>query len=185
MHDEAYHWAMRRMPECSDPDHSNGSEAADVFLRQSQRRAKTKRTKRATTQKTKVMTTKTTTVTRSEHGKQITFSKLVDKLQQHYGTPPPPPSADPLELIIWENVAYLASDQRRAVAFTALKETLERDRSRFLLLSTLLWRRSAKLAYCRTSAQKSSSRSQRSRTRGSTATCVRHSRSRYHKQKRL
>jgi endonuclease III len=54
----------------------------------------------------------------------ITFSKLVDKLQQHYGTPAPPPSADPLELIIRENVAYLASDQRRAAAFTALKETI-------------------------------------------------------------
>jgi endonuclease III len=55
----------------------------------------------------------------------ITFSKLVDKLQQHYGTPPPPPSVDPLELIIRENVAYLASHQRRAAAaFTALKETI-------------------------------------------------------------
>ncbi len=55
----------------------------------------------------------------------ITFSKLVDRLQQHYGTPPPPPSADPLELIIRENVAYLASHQRRAAAaFTALKETI-------------------------------------------------------------
>jgi hypothetical protein len=44
----------------------------------------------------------------------ITFSKLVDKLQQHYGCPAPPPSTDPLELIIWENIAYLASDERRA-----------------------------------------------------------------------
>ena len=36
----------------------------------------------------------------------IAFSKLVDKLQQHYGAPAPPPSTDPLELVIWENIAY-------------------------------------------------------------------------------
>jgi endonuclease III len=71
-----------------------------------------------------MMTTRTPKATRSEHGKPITFSNLVDRLQQHYGSPPPLPSADPLELVIWENVAYLASDQRRAVAFTTLKETI-------------------------------------------------------------
>jgi hypothetical protein len=54
----------------------------------------------------------------------ITFSKLVDKLQQHYGPPAPPPSTDPLELIIWENIAYLASDKRRAEAFATLKQTI-------------------------------------------------------------
>jgi endonuclease-3 len=54
----------------------------------------------------------------------ITFSKLVDKLKQHYGAPAPPPSTDPLELIIWENIAYLASDERRAAAFDALKRDI-------------------------------------------------------------
>jgi len=54
----------------------------------------------------------------------ITFSKLVDKLLCHYGDPAPPPSTDPLELIIWENIAYLASDKRRAEAFAALKQTI-------------------------------------------------------------
>ena len=53
----------------------------------------------------------------------ITFSKLVDKLLQHYG-PPTPPSTDPLELIIWENIAYLASDKRRAEAFATLKRSI-------------------------------------------------------------
>src|ERR1700675_3419872 len=53
-----------------------------------------------------------------------TFSKLVDKLQQHYGPPAPLPSNDPLELIIWENIAYLASDKRRAEAFATLKQTI-------------------------------------------------------------
>jgi endonuclease III len=54
----------------------------------------------------------------------IAFSKLVDRLQQHYGAPAPPPSTDPLELIIWENIAYLASDKRRAEAFDILKRTI-------------------------------------------------------------
>src|SRR5271165_3375173 len=53
-----------------------------------------------------------------------TFSKLVDKLEQHYGAPAPPPSTDPLELIIWDNIAYLASDKRRAEAFATLKQTI-------------------------------------------------------------
>jgi len=70
------------------------------------------------------MTTQTT-ATPSEHRKPtITFSKLVDILQQHYGSPAPPPSTDPLELIIWENIAYLASDKRRAEAFATLKQTI-------------------------------------------------------------
>jgi hypothetical protein len=54
----------------------------------------------------------------------IALSKLVDKLQQHYGAPAPPPSTDALELIIWENIAYLASDKRRAEAFNTLKRTI-------------------------------------------------------------
>src|SRR5580704_6341098 len=54
----------------------------------------------------------------------ITFSKLVDRLQQHYGPPAPPPSTERLELIIWENIAYLASDKRRAEAFAILKRTI-------------------------------------------------------------
>jgi endonuclease III len=54
----------------------------------------------------------------------ITFSRLVDVLQHHYGLPAPPPSTDPLELIIWENIAYLASDERRAEAFAILKRSI-------------------------------------------------------------
>ena len=71
------------------------------------------------------MTTRPTTATQNERGKPtIAFSKLVDKLQQHYGAPAPPPSTDPLELIIWENIAYLANDKRRAEAFAILKRTI-------------------------------------------------------------
>jgi endonuclease-3 len=77
---------------------------------------------KATGKKMTTMTTKMMTATRSKNGKPtITFSKLVDTLQQHYGSPAPPPSTDPLELVIWENIAYLASDKRRAEAFAALE----------------------------------------------------------------
>ena len=62
----------------------------------------------------------------------ITFSKLVDELQQHYGWPAPPPSTDPLELVIWENIAYLASDKRRAEAFATLKQTIGTHPERIL-----------------------------------------------------
>jgi endonuclease III len=54
----------------------------------------------------------------------IAFGKLIDKLEQHYGAPAPPPSTDPVELVIWENIAYLASDKRRAEAFDTLKRTI-------------------------------------------------------------
>jgi len=62
----------------------------------------------------------------------IAFSKLVDKLEQYYGSPAPPPSTDPLELIIWENVAYLASDKRRAEAFATLKQAIGTDPEQIL-----------------------------------------------------
>ena len=77
----------------------------------------------------------------------IIFSKLIDKLQRHYGDPAPPPSTDPLELVIWENIAYLASDNRRAEAFAALKQTIGTRPEQIL---ALLWRQSARLAYSRT-----------------------------------
>jgi hypothetical protein len=80
---------------------------------------------KTTGKKMTTMTTKTMTANRSKNGKPtITFSALVDKLQQHYGAPASPPSTDPLELVIWENIAYLASDKRRAEAFVTLKQTI-------------------------------------------------------------
>jgi hypothetical protein len=54
----------------------------------------------------------------------ILFSRLVEKLHRHYGAFAPPPSTDPLELVIWENIAYLASDERRTEAFASLKENV-------------------------------------------------------------
>lgn len=48
------------------------------------------------------------------------FDQLIAGLQSFYGRPKPPLS-DPFELILWENVAYLLSDERREVAFDALR----------------------------------------------------------------
>jgi endonuclease-3 len=48
----------------------------------------------------------------------------IDTLRQHYGSPSAPPSTDPFELILWENVSYLASSERRLQAFELLKKTV-------------------------------------------------------------
>ena len=47
---------------------------------------------------------------------------LVRLLRDYYGEPEPPAVTDPLELILWENVAYLVGDEKRMMAFTLLKE---------------------------------------------------------------
>jgi hypothetical protein len=49
------------------------------------------------------------------------FYQVIARLQSTYGRPKPP-KTDPFELIVWENVAYLLSDERREAAFEALRE---------------------------------------------------------------
>ena len=48
------------------------------------------------------------------------LAKTIALLRKHYGEPEPPPADDPFELILWEQVAYLASDERRVEAFERL-----------------------------------------------------------------
>ncbi len=48
--------------------------------------------------------------------------RILDLLEAHYGSPKPPRLSDPLEMILWENVAYLVSDDRREAAFNSLKK---------------------------------------------------------------
>lgn len=57
-------------------------------------------------------------------GKPITLRDAVKLLKKHYGRPLPPVTADPFELVLWENVAYLASPTRRREAFEHLKATV-------------------------------------------------------------
>src|SRR5712691_11398313 len=49
------------------------------------------------------------------------LSPVVDALRKQYGRPKPPTVTDPLEQVLWENVAYLANDQRRAQAWKRFK----------------------------------------------------------------
>jgi endonuclease III len=51
-----------------------------------------------------------------------TFLKVISSLESHYGAPNPPLLSDPLHLIIWECIGYLVDDDRRAVAFAALRK---------------------------------------------------------------
>lgn len=52
------------------------------------------------------------------------FAAIIGKLKKFYGQPKPPKITDPLELILFENVAYLADDKKRAAAFGALKKKI-------------------------------------------------------------
>ena len=52
------------------------------------------------------------------------FKKIIQKLKAHYGAPQPPKTTDPFELVLWENVAYLADDVRRERVFDELRNTV-------------------------------------------------------------
>jgi endonuclease III len=54
----------------------------------------------------------------------LTLARVVAVLKKFYGDPEPPAVTDPFEQILWENVAYLADDQKRGKAFTALQKTV-------------------------------------------------------------
>ena len=56
--------------------------------------------------------------------KSLTLRDTAKALRKHYGAPQPPPTADPFELVLWENVAYLASPARRREAFELLRSTI-------------------------------------------------------------
>lgn len=49
------------------------------------------------------------------------LARCLDRLEKFYGPPDRPPAADPFALVLWENVVYLASDEKRARAFETLR----------------------------------------------------------------
>src|SRR2546423_10974593 len=53
-----------------------------------------------------------------------TLSKLIARLAKFYGKPKPPITTGPFELILFESVAYLVTDERRAEAFELLRKTV-------------------------------------------------------------
>jgi len=50
--------------------------------------------------------------------------KVIELLRAHYGPPATLPTEEPFELILWENIAYLASPSRRLSAFEKLRTTI-------------------------------------------------------------
>jgi endonuclease-3 len=54
----------------------------------------------------------------------LTLGVAVEALRKHYGPPLHLPVSDPFELILWENVAYLARPKRRREAFDQLRRTV-------------------------------------------------------------
>jgi hypothetical protein len=51
----------------------------------------------------------------------LTIPGVVDSLVEVFGEPTPPPRRTLVELVVWENVAYLADDAARSRAFELLR----------------------------------------------------------------
>jgi endonuclease III len=52
----------------------------------------------------------------------IPLTQFIQRLRSHFGPLKPPKLVGPWEMILWENVAYLADDDRRAKAWQVLKK---------------------------------------------------------------
>jgi len=50
------------------------------------------------------------------------LKRIVDRLKSIYGAPGAPRAVEPFAIVLYENVAYLASDERRAAAFDELRK---------------------------------------------------------------
>lgn len=61
--------------------------------------------------------------------------EVIDSLIEYYGRPAAPPRLTVFEQILWENVAYLADDERRSSAFALLKKSVGTSPDRILSAS--------------------------------------------------
>ena len=52
------------------------------------------------------------------------LTKVLEVLGRRYGSPERPPTTDPFELILYENIAYLARPDKRRAAFELLQSTV-------------------------------------------------------------
>jgi endonuclease III len=52
------------------------------------------------------------------------LAQVIEQLHAHYGPPKVPKLNGPWEMVLWENVAYLADDERRLEAFQTLKKRI-------------------------------------------------------------
>ncbi len=60
------------------------------------------------------------------------LARALDDLEALHGAQRGPPARGPLELVLWENVAYLVSDEQRAKAFAELKRRVGTRASKIL-----------------------------------------------------
>src|SRR3984893_2586072 len=65
----------------------------------------------------------------------LRLDDILDRLAEMYGEPSPPPSRTLLDLVLLENVAYLASDERREHAFMMLEKEIGTHPQRILAAS--------------------------------------------------
>ena len=76
---------------------------------------------------------------------QPRLPRLLDTLRRQHGPLSPPPAHTAFELVLWEKVAYLASDERRAAVFAQLRNhvgvtpeaILDANRSQIIDILTL------------------------------------------------
>jgi len=61
-----------------------------------------------------------------------TLPALLDALEELYGAPAAPEITDPLEIILYESIAYLANDARRAEAWSAFTRRVGTSPARIL-----------------------------------------------------
>ncbi len=66
---------------------------------------------------------------------RISLPQVVERLEAHFGKQKPPKLDGPWEMILWENVAYLADDDRRQEAFQALKKRVGTEPAQVLSAS--------------------------------------------------
>lgn len=59
--------------------------------------------------------------------KRAGLERIVEVLRGHYGRPRRAPVTDPLQMILWENVAYLVDDEARAAAYGLLERRVGTD----------------------------------------------------------
>ncbi len=52
------------------------------------------------------------------------LARVVDALRKYYDPPPPPEVTDPWEMILFESIAYLATDERRSAAWKELRKRI-------------------------------------------------------------
>jgi endonuclease-3 len=64
------------------------------------------------------------------------FPQIIAELGANYGKPLPPKTADALGLIIYENIAYLSTDEKRNAAFDALRTKVGLEPIQILAAST-------------------------------------------------